>query len=45
MADMPSTVTGVTEHARALRRIVRLHGEVGAQMRRSLASVASGLPR
>lgn len=34
MADMPSTVTGVTEHARALRRIVRLHGEVRAQMRR-----------
>lgn len=34
MAEMPSTVTGVTDHARALRRIVRLHGEVRSQMRR-----------
>lgn len=34
MAEEPSAVTGVTDHARALRRIVRLNGEVRTQMRR-----------
>lgn len=34
MAEEPSAVTGVTDHARALRRIVRLNGGVRTQMRR-----------